>query len=269
MTTTGPDEDGARRIARRVLEECGIDSLPVDPRRIADHKNIHYRESPLESGVSGALINVHSRFGILVADNAPNDGHKRFSGAHELGHYHLPGHLDRMVFEERSYLCDPPVRKRGTVLEREANYFASELLMPANLLADIFERTEPGLASIKAIAEECETSVLSSALRYVHQDDHPGALVVSHEGTVEFSYVAPSFWSKPVAISRPRSGRPVPEGTATYQLSEDDEAIADWGETSTTLPVKTWFPEVDGSGEFTEEVIGLGEYGRVLTFLKA
>jgi Zn-dependent peptidase ImmA (M78 family) len=63
---------------------------------------------------------------------------KRFSLAHELGHYvlhHREGkvHVDKTVF----FRNDIP-NKEDRRMEREANVFASELLMPENLVRKSF-----------------------------------------------------------------------------------------------------------------------------------
>jgi len=42
-------------------------------------------------------MRVGSSFGILYATHLANEGFERFSVAHELGHYFLPGHIDAVL----------------------------------------------------------------------------------------------------------------------------------------------------------------------------
>ncbi len=72
---------------------------------------------------------------IMVNDNITNDGRRNFTIAHELGHYFL-GH------ELKNGQCfDADILEDGTAvdaIEREANYFASCLLMPESKLKPAF-----------------------------------------------------------------------------------------------------------------------------------
>lgn len=72
---------------------------------------------------------------IMVNDSITNEGRRNFTIAHELGHYFL-------CHELRNGQCfDAVILEDGTavnVIEREANYFASCLLMPESKIKPAF-----------------------------------------------------------------------------------------------------------------------------------
>jgi Zn-dependent peptidase ImmA (M78 family) len=127
----------AREAARSVLKEHGITSAPVPVDRIARKLGVRVQFAPLDNDLSGM---AHIRDGIVVVGvnslHAPN--RQRFTLAHELGHVvlHRPilegaVHVDRVLLRDRN-------SSTGTdQQEIEANAFASELLMPTEILETI------------------------------------------------------------------------------------------------------------------------------------
>lgn len=72
---------------------------------------------------------------IIVNDNITNDGRRNFTIAHELGHYFLCHEL------KNGQCFDADILEDGAAvdaIEREANYFASCLLMPESKLKPAF-----------------------------------------------------------------------------------------------------------------------------------
>ena len=88
--------------AAEVLKELQIPSLPVDPFHIAERRDILVQENPaLSSGISGCLMKMGDNFGIIYSSRFSSEGFKRFTVAHELGHYFMDGHalhLGRVYF---------------------------------------------------------------------------------------------------------------------------------------------------------------------------
>jgi Zn-dependent peptidase ImmA (M78 family) len=124
----------AREAAQSVLKEHRITSAPVPVDRIARQLGVRVQFAPLDNDLSGM---AHIRDGIVVVGvnslHAPN--RQRFTLAHELGHVvlHRPilegaVHVDRVLLRDRN-------SSTGTdQQEIEANAFASELLMPTEIL---------------------------------------------------------------------------------------------------------------------------------------
>lgn len=103
---------------------------------IMSAENIKFRPITTKDNFLG--IFTHANNGqayIMVNDNISNDGRRHFTIAHELGHYFLCHELkngqcfDADIFEDDTAI---------NTIEREANYFASCLLMPESKLKPAF-----------------------------------------------------------------------------------------------------------------------------------
>src|SRR5580704_14839412 len=87
--------------ARLLLERLGVSGAP-DILRVARELRLKVKEEDLE-GCEGVLVRpkgVHRGI-IAVRRNIRSEGRKRFTIAHEIGHYVLPGH------DEHSSICKP------------------------------------------------------------------------------------------------------------------------------------------------------------------
>src|SRR5262249_21997384 len=80
--------------AEQFIKDRKITALPIDPVRIAKDLEIEVVAKPASSkGVSGMLLRYGDDYAIAYATHIDSDGFQRFSIAHELGHYLLPGHI--------------------------------------------------------------------------------------------------------------------------------------------------------------------------------
>ena len=104
-------------------------SLPIDPVRIASELGIDVIEADLPPNVSGALIKDVDSDPQIFLSARDSDNRKRFTCAHELGHY-----VYRTNSAEPSYqyvdFRDPRSASGTNSEEIFANQFAAELLMP-------------------------------------------------------------------------------------------------------------------------------------------
>ena len=149
-------------------------NLPVDIWMIMRGKSIIVKEVDLPNEISGVLDTRGSQ-PIVLIQGKHDDKRKRFSLAHELGHYILDSsmrgvHLDKHTFF-RSNLSSS-----GTNLEeKKANRFAAELLMPSDILWEILSGREmpdfidsqeaEGIAALTELAEKFEVSVAALTIK--------------------------------------------------------------------------------------------------------
>lgn len=133
--TKRPDKPRARREARGLLEEFGVESAPVPVERIAKSLRVRVDYAPLDGELSGL---AHIRDGIAIIGintlHAPN--RQRFTLAHELAHIRLHKvELEKAVHVDRGSLRRDTLAAAGVdATEIEANTFAAELLMPEELI---------------------------------------------------------------------------------------------------------------------------------------
>ena len=87
-----------------LLERDAVKAFPIDPFAIAARNEIVVRAAPSSrDGVSGLLVRRGNSFGILYGTHISSEGFQRFSVAHELGHYFMPGHIEAVLNDGDSH----------------------------------------------------------------------------------------------------------------------------------------------------------------------
>lgn len=254
----------ARQTAEAFLKEEGITDLPVDPFAIAESRDIMVQGKPEDhDGVSGMLLRHGNNFGIIYATHIPSLGFQRFSVSHELGHYFLPGHVEQVLKN------GPHVSRAGFVTndpyELEADHFAAGLLMPETPFRAAMDRYDPGLDAIDAVAELCLTSRTATAIRFAELTDAAVVVIVSTGDTIDYCFMSEAMKSLP-KLDWIRKGSPIPEGTATARLAARRDAVLAGERATDEVDVRDWLGGTTRAA-VSEEAIGLGRYGKVLTVL--
>lgn len=258
----------ARRKAEAFLKKNGITALPVDPFAIAEaHDIVVEPKADTTGGVSGMLLRHGDAFGILYATHVSSEGFQRFSVAHELGHYFLDGHIDHVLPKGSSVHTSHAGYVSGDQYELEADNFATGLLMPEDLFRSAL-RTQtrtPGLSAVESLAGRCRTSLTATAIRYADLSDDAVAVIVSTGSTIEYCRLSESMKSLR-ELSWLRKGSPVPQKTATARLTGNRDRVARADRETEEIDILDWLGGVR-SVNATEEVVGLGSYGKTLTIL--
>jgi len=257
----------AKQKAELFLKEEGITSLPVDPFAIAASRGIVVEAKPdTTEGVSGMLLRHGDNFGILYATYVPSEGFQRFSVAHELGHYLLDGHIDHVLpgggihTSHAGFVSADPY-------ELEADHFAAGLLMPKGPFRRAIGRCDPGLEIIEAMARDCLTSLTATAIRYAELTDDAVGIIISTGQTIDYCFLSEAMKSLP-QLRWPRKGSSVPKGTETAKLNADSDRVLMADRAENEIDVMDWLGGTR-SVMVTEEVVGLGRYGKTLTVLSS
>jgi Zn-dependent peptidase ImmA (M78 family) len=213
----------ARQTAEAFLKEEGITELPVDPFAIAESRDITVEGKPEDhDGVSGMLLRHGNDFGIVYATHVPSPGFQRFSVAHELGHYFLPGHVDQVLKN------GPHLSRAGFVTndpyELEADHFAAGLLMPEVPFRRAMNRYDPGLDAIIAVADLAMTSRTAAAIRFADLSDVAVAVIVSTGDKIDYCFMSDAMKSLP-KLDWIRKGSPLPKGTTAAHLAARRDAV--------------------------------------------
>lgn len=259
------DQLEATHTAHRVIDQCGIRELPVDPSSIAAQHSIEVQPSPLE-GVSGCLLKNGDAFGILYSDRLGNAGFERFTVAHELGHYFLPGHPDALFGAGETIHRSKSGFVSDDRIERHADQFAASLMMPERLFIEAMRaHGSPGFCAIEHLAVECQTSITATALNYARLAEDPVAVVMSRGSTIQWCAMSETIRDLP-GLTWLKKGSPLQRSTATADFNRSTDNVAESRRRESTSLLSDWFdgaPDV----EMMEDVVGLGRYGRTLTVL--
>jgi hypothetical protein len=159
--------------AERLLQQLGVtEPEEIDLDAIAFYLGARVRYWPLD-GCEACIIG-NADAAIINVNSASSDRRKRFSIAHELGHW--------CNHRGRTLVCRvDDYQPRDTLsAERVADAYAADLLMPRYLF-DPAARKYPKLTlkAVITLADVFDTSLTATAIRVVEGNYFP-ALVVSH-----------------------------------------------------------------------------------------
>ena len=163
---------GARGIIRD-LRILAPDEIALEA--IAMHFNVRIFERDL-SGCEARIVRQGDKAVISIKKSISPVGRKRFAIAHELGHFFLhpdTRQLSRCTdadFHEWGY------KKREEV---EANIFAAELLMPEDIIRPKIVGETPSFNIISKLADDFETTLTATAIRFISLTQEPCALIAS------------------------------------------------------------------------------------------
>ena len=128
-----------RSLVEKLLSDRGIRGPAVNVEEIARSLRIQIRREAVEADLSGYLVRKTDLGQALIGVNSDHpSARQRFTIAHELAHYLLhEGEVVHFDGDKQGYtvnLRSERSAQSNTDLEREANLFAAELLMPAEFL---------------------------------------------------------------------------------------------------------------------------------------
>ncbi|TRZ57849.1 MAG: ImmA/IrrE family metallo-endopeptidase [Rhodocyclaceae bacterium] len=251
--------------AEQLIKGWGITTLPVDPFAIARNHKIEVVAKPArDAGVSGMLIRVDNEFAIAYATHIDNEAFQRFSVSHELGHYFLPGHVDAVMAENGIHESRAGFASNDRY-EIEADRFAAGLLMPRHRFFPALKLFGQGLAAVEGLAAQCKTSLHSTAIRYTQCTRDPVAIVLSVGNRIDHCFMSEALKAVD-GIDWIRTREAVPHNTPTFAFNQDGENVRHAVRIEDASNLQDWFGG-RRSIEISEDVIGLGSYGKTLTVL--
>lgn len=148
-------------------------------------------EGGLETS-EGRLVASPDKGGFIRVRSGMNPGRKRFTIAHEIGHFVLHPLISQDHQDQRSAFTI----WHHSSEEAEANIFAAELLMPEFLFKPRCRGRTPSLALLDSLAEEFNSSLMATAFQYLHYTNEQVALVVSSGEKILWIKKVKDFWPK-------------------------------------------------------------------------
>ncbi len=176
----------AQAFLKRFGQDCGRSLDRVLPEIGLE---LYFRDVQSYEGALLRIKNVPRGY-VVLSQRIREESRRRFTLAHELGHYLLPTQQDL------SQPCTKSsVESWDDTLadaEMEANHFAAEILMPREILQPFLLRS-PTFAHVEDIARACGTSLTASAYRIAAMTSFRMAMVWSQAGRARWHRASDEF----------------------------------------------------------------------------
>ncbi|QDV26038.1 ImmA/IrrE family metallo-endopeptidase [Aureliella helgolandensis] len=242
---------------------------PVDPFAIMDAERelICYDGDDFGDCFDGRIRFVGPRF--LICFNTrfnawPHKGQNHtkilFAIAHELGHFFLPKHRDYLVRSRQShgsfseFTSDP-------LVEQQADFFASGLLMPKYLLGpEVNSSNFVTLDRFHRVRNSFEVSLTGLLVRWTQLSDFPCATIAIKNGKIQFGWTSAALRTR--GAFRIRRGDSV-SCRAAKDFLEADPSLTRYREGSGSGSIRNWIDFDDYRLQTEEHYFAIPHSGTV------
>jgi len=246
----------------QIIDDLQKDAdLPIDlDKIIRSEGNIRPRPADYGDKFDGRIEYIPDKKIFILYHPAVISPRVRFSIAHELGHFYIPEHR-KLLLTGKSHNSKPGfISDKG--LEREADEFASHLLVPENYLNKLIcKRTFLTLKDLLELANELQVSATAMAIRYTKMTPEPCAVILSQNGQHKF-YLASEEMEYNGFQWRGRKDIPWDSASAEAAKNQGSGKVFEKASDS-----DVWFSKRKRECEIWEEAFPLGYTGLVLTML--
>jgi Zn-dependent peptidase ImmA (M78 family) len=246
--------------AQRLLDEFGLENL----KDFSVEDLIYARDILLEekkiSNSDGRIVFGNTKTKISINSEIKYIGRRRFTLAHELGHFEL--HHNKNTHLEDNTLTLDYFKNGGQ--EYEANQFATELLMPKKEFIVFTTKKVFSPNLLRDIADYFQTSITSVAFRYLELGQHPIFLFYCKDGKVIYWKNTENYYRKVKDITQ----LSVPENSVAMEFFNDG-TIYSKNESAQEIVKSTWFEtkQYDSDDEYFEYAIVTKNYNTVLSIV--
>ncbi|MDX9786847.1 MAG: ImmA/IrrE family metallo-endopeptidase [Desulfobacterales bacterium] len=241
----------AERLAAGLIDEFGICSPEhIRIRDIAFIKGAVVVEKKVP-GAAASIVKLGNKATIRIPGGDPPE-RQRFSIAHELGHL-LMNHLTSI-----KKVCnnEDMFSWYQSSQETQANFFASELILPTKLVELRCDVGTVNFDPIRAIAKDFRASLTATAIKFVRHCPEQCAVIFSAHNQIKWFYKSPTWWR---FIKRENN---LDQRTLAYDFFAGEQMEPDPQE----VDADAWV-ESRGLEEVVEHSIASPTFGFVLTVL--
>lgn len=243
----------AENAATQLIDKYGIEAPEhIRLSDIAFHEGVLVVNEPV-ARATASLVRIGNTATIRVS---PSDipERQRFSIAHELGHFklnHLAGELKKVCTKKDM------MSWYKSSIETEANFFASELLLPKKLVEKMCDVSDVNFKPVQEIKNKFRVSLTAAAIRFVRLNPEKCAVVYSESGKIKWSYRSQDWW--PYI----QKDQPLDKRTLAYDFFRGEELYNE----PIDVEADAWINNSRGVSEIVEHSIGSKEFDFVLSLL--
>ena len=250
----------ANRISKMLNMVLGPERFPVKVDELAqEYSRQCFADSPIDKvqgedldEFDGLLKANKSRSKWLILYNSAvrSEGRKRFTIAHEFGHYLLHRH------QQSEFQCGDDDIETGdrnkNDIETDADQFASTLLMPLDDFRKQVDGQSVSFDLLGHCADRYGVSLTAAALRWIEIADKRAVLVASRDDHMLWAKSNESAFKSGAYFATRKRTIPVPRASLVY--SDNCSGAAQ----SQSIQAKVWFPREPAYVELTEMSKDLG-----------
>ncbi len=220
--------------------------------------NIFVVDAKLDS--AAARLVRKGDFGLIrVSDKLHFSGQRRFAIAHEIGHFQLHKKVSQLL---ACTDADMRASYRASPYEIEASIFAGALLMPIEVFRERVDRRPPRTDVVKGLAQQFDTSLTATALRFVETSKDYCVFVVSENNKIRWWRASESFDDRSLWLENKTT---LPRYSAAAAYFADGKSPVEPIE----VDLKDWFGNMDGidADYVLEQAIPLPEFGQCISLI--
>ncbi len=222
---------------------------------------IHEVKSANIRNFEGGLFYLEDRKGWVMLYNEVirSAGRRRFTQAHELGHY-LIHRARQSTFEctQSDMLHWGPDLK---LMESEADDFAANLLMPLNHFRLDTEGQSINFEILSVCSDKYGVSLTAAALRWIKSTAQSAVLVLSRDGFMDWSFSSDRAFKKGAFFRTKHEPLEIP---ASSHLAASPSILHKRG---IDIAANVWFPHAHPEARLREMNVLCENYGYTLTLL--
>lgn len=263
----GPKAE-ANGISGLLNQVFGRDRFPVPVEDIAkDYTQQKFHDAPIAKvmgealdGFEGMLVPnpTRSRWMILYNSAVASEGRKRFTVAHEFGHYLLHRH------QQDEFACGAGDIESGDTakdIEKEADDFASTLLMPLDDLRRQVDGHDVTFDLLSHCAERYSVSLTAAALRWLEIAPHRAVLIASVDDHMLWAKSNEDAFNSGAYFATRKNTIELPAAALAHSRNCTGRAQ------SHRTRAQVWFAREAAFMPITEMTKVAGNYGYTLTLL--
>lgn len=232
---------------------------------------VYLVENDFDDAFEGLLRFKDGEFHAFINsghNNSRTIGRRRFTTAHEFGHYTISSHRGSIRSGKGAHFSKSGFQSKEP-MEREADIFAAHFLVPTKPLQKQYKLQKWGAKEVLEVQNQFQTSITCAALRC--QTALPGSstLILWSKSQFRWQRMDRDWWFELPARTI-RNNELLARDSATEKLL-NGSAVPEEGYLRNGTTAAHWFPRIapwsTSNDILVEEAISLGEYG-VLTLLR-